>query len=59
MPVCEEEPFEWDLEDGDDIEPEDHWHVDDLSGKVLPDDLVQEARTEELKFVDKIKLWEV
>jgi hypothetical protein len=59
MPAREEEPFEWDLEEGDDIEPEDHWHVGDLSGKVLPDDVVQEARMEELKFVDKIKLWEV
>jgi hypothetical protein len=59
MVVCEEKPFGWDLEEGDDIEPEDHWYVGDLSGKVLPDDLVPEARTEELKFVDKIKLWEV
>jgi hypothetical protein len=59
MAVCEEEPFEWDLEEGDDVEPEDHWYVGNLSGKVLPDDFFQEARMGELKIVDKIKLWEV
>ena len=59
-PVCEESIAEWELdEDSSYIDPQDAVYFDDLSGKVLPEDLVQEARMEEIKFVDKIKLLEV
>ena len=59
MPACEEQLVEWELDEKEYLEPEDQWYVDDRSGKVLPDDLVQEARLEELKFADKIQLWGV
>ena len=60
FPVCEEAIQEWDLgEEASYVDPQDAVYVDDLSGKVLPEDLVQEARKEEIKFVDKINLWEV
>ena len=56
--VCEEQQFEWNVED--DLPPEeDAAYYDDLSGKRLPEELVQEARYEEIKFIDKIKLWNV
>ena len=57
-PVCEEPHFEWDA-DTDLPLDEDAAYYDDLSGKRLPEDLVQEARYEEIKFIDQIKLWNV
>ena len=57
FPVCEEAVTEWDLDDASYIDPQDAAYVDDLSGKVLPEDLVQEARKEEIKCVGKINLW--
>ena len=56
-PVPVEQPFEWD--DGDFVGPEDLVCRDDLSGKVLPGDLIQEARMEEIAVIDKIGLEEV
>ena len=56
--VCEEQQFEWVAEE--DLPPdEDAAYYDDLSGKRLPEELVQEARYEEIKFIDQIKLWNV
>eukprot|EP00959_Pyramimonas_sp_CCMP1952_P261792 5474255-Pyramimonas_sp.AAC.1 len=57
QPTVDEHHFEWDDEDV--LEPSDRCYVDDLSGKVLPADLTQEARMEEIKFIDKIGLWDV
>ena len=57
MPTCEETLAEYDLEET--LDEESYWYIDDTSGKVLPVKLVESARLEELKFVDKIGLWEV
>ena len=54
-PVCEEEHYEWDEEDY--IPDQDMWYQDDTSGKSLPEKLVQEARHEELTFVDQVQVW--
>ena len=57
FPTANEKPYDWDAEDY--IGPEDMCYRDDLSGKQLPEGLVQEARGEEIEFIDKIVLWDV
>ena len=56
--MCEQpsSSFEWDA--ADPASEDDRWFYDDISGKTLPTTLVQSASAEEIKFIDKIKLWE-
>ena len=58
-PVCEQEHYDWDLEDDQPELAQDSVYFDDLSGKVLPEALVQEARGEEIRFIDEIRLWKM
>ncbi|CAK0832532.1 unnamed protein product, partial [Prorocentrum cordatum] len=51
-PILVEQPFELDY--GDFVGPEDLARRDDSRGKALPGDLAQEARAEDMNFIDTV-----
>ena len=53
QPVCEEEVIEYPY-DGEGWD-----HIDDVSGRLLNNTMVQEARAEEIEVIKEMGVWEV